>query len=71
MIDNEMLSIAVSEAKLGLSEGGIPIGAALFDGNGRLLGPDFVAPQKKGPHPPIDLKRIAAFASSASNRLQI
>ncbi len=33
-----MLEIAVDEARLGLSEGGIPIGAALFDGNGNLLG---------------------------------
>ena len=33
-----MLKVAVEEAKLGLSEGGIPIGAALFDGNGTLLG---------------------------------
>lgn len=33
-----MLEIAVAEAKLGLSEGGIPIGAALFDKNGNLLG---------------------------------
>lgn len=33
-----MLDIAIEEARLGLSEGGIPIGAALFDGNGQLLG---------------------------------
>ena len=33
-----MLAIAIEEAKLGLSEGGIPIGAALFDENGKLLG---------------------------------
>ena len=33
-----MLEIAIEEAKIGLSEGGIPIGAALFDGNGNLLG---------------------------------
>src|SRR5215204_6823601 len=40
-MDNEyqrMLDIAIKEAKLGLNEGGIPIGAALFDGNGNLLG---------------------------------
>lgn len=34
----EMLAIAVEEARIGLSEGGIPIGAALFDGDGKLLG---------------------------------
>lgn len=33
-----MLDIALAEARLGLSEGGIPIGAALFDRNGKLLG---------------------------------
>ena len=33
-----MLAVAVEEARVGLSEGGIPIGAALFDGNGNLLG---------------------------------
>lgn len=33
-----MLDIAIREARLGLSEGGIPIGAALFDGDGNLLG---------------------------------
>ena len=30
--------MALDEARLGLAEGGIPIGAALFDGQGRLLG---------------------------------
>lgn len=33
-----MLEIAIAEAKLGLSEGGIPIGAALFRSDGTLLG---------------------------------
>src|SRR6476660_643377 len=33
-----MLKIALDEARLGLAEGGIPIGAALFTGDGRLLG---------------------------------
>jgi cytosine deaminase len=33
-----MLDIALAEANLGLSEGGVPIGAALFDRDGRLLG---------------------------------
>lgn len=33
-----MLKIAIAEARQGLAEGGIPIGAALFDGGGRLLG---------------------------------
>jgi cytosine/creatinine deaminase len=34
----EMLKVAVEEARTGLREGGIPIGAALFDGKGKLLG---------------------------------
>jgi creatinine deaminase len=33
-----MLEIAIEEARLGLSEGGLPIGAALFDSGDRLLG---------------------------------
>src|SRR5581483_2450785 len=32
------LAVAVEEARLGLAEGGIPIGAALFHRSGRLLG---------------------------------
>ena len=38
MTNEEMLSVAIAEAKLGLTEGGIPIGAALFDVNGNCLG---------------------------------
>ncbi|MGE3467798.1 MAG: nucleoside deaminase [Pyrinomonadaceae bacterium] len=34
----KLLAIAIEEAKLGLEEGGIPIGAALFDHDGNLLG---------------------------------
>ena len=33
-----LLDIAINEAKTGLSESGIPIGAALFDSEGNLLG---------------------------------
>jgi cytosine deaminase len=33
-----MLRVAIGEARQGLAEGGIPIGAALFDRTGRLLG---------------------------------
>ncbi|HLM53656.1 MAG TPA: nucleoside deaminase [Pseudoxanthomonas sp.] len=33
-----MLATAIAEARQGLAEGGIPIGAALFHGDGRLLG---------------------------------
>jgi cytosine deaminase len=33
-----LLEVALEEARQGLAEGGIPIGAALFDRQGRLLG---------------------------------
>ncbi len=33
-----MLRIAIEEARQGLAEGGIPIGAALFDAGGKLIG---------------------------------
>ena len=35
---SSMLSVAIEEARTGLAEGGIPIGAALYDLEGRLLG---------------------------------
>ncbi len=34
----EMLKVAIDEARSGFKEGGIPIGAALFEKNGKLLG---------------------------------
>jgi len=34
----QMLAVAVAEARKGLAEGGIPIGAAIFDAHGRLIG---------------------------------
>ena len=33
-----MLAVALAEARMGLAEGGIPIGAAIFDSDGRLVG---------------------------------
>jgi cytosine deaminase len=36
--DHSMLEVAIQEARLSLAEGGIPIGAALFHRDGRLLG---------------------------------
>lgn len=38
MTDEEMLETAIAEARAGLAEGGIPIGAALYSRDGRLLG---------------------------------
>jgi cytosine deaminase len=33
-----MLAVALAEARKGLAEGGIPIGAAIFDATGKLVG---------------------------------
>jgi creatinine deaminase len=33
-----MIAVALKEARLGLAEGGIPIGAAIFDASGQLIG---------------------------------
>lgn len=33
-----LLKIAIEEARTGLAEGGVPVGAALFDSDGQLLG---------------------------------
>jgi creatinine deaminase len=33
-----MLAVAIAEARKGLTEGGIPIGAAIFDESGELIG---------------------------------
>src|SRR3954454_14585743 len=33
-----MLAVALAEARKGLAEGGIPIGAAIFDAHGQLVG---------------------------------
>ncbi len=39
MIDySKLLAVAIKEARAGLAEGGIPIGAALFTADGTLLG---------------------------------
>jgi cytosine deaminase len=36
--DKDLLAVALDEARTGLAEGGIPIGAALFGPDGELLG---------------------------------
>ncbi len=38
MKDEELLQVAIEEARTGLAEGGIPIGAALYHRDGTLLG---------------------------------
>src|ERR1700761_6258153 len=37
MTDSAMLEIAIDEARIGLAEGGIPIGAAIFRADGTLV----------------------------------
>jgi hypothetical protein len=39
MTDREMLEVALDEARPGLAEGGIPIGAALFTARGHAARP--------------------------------
>jgi creatinine deaminase len=36
--DQDMLAVAVEEARLGLAEGGVPVGGALFGADGGVLG---------------------------------
>lgn len=36
--DQEMLAVAVEEARTGLAEGGVPVGGALFGADGTMLG---------------------------------
>ena len=38
MQNNDLLQVAIEQAIKGMKEGGIPIGAALFDRSGKLLG---------------------------------
>jgi cytosine/creatinine deaminase len=38
MTDQEMLDVAIDEARIGLAEGGIPIGGALVAADGTVLG---------------------------------
>jgi cytosine deaminase len=38
MTDEEMLDVAIEEARIGLAEGGIPIGGALVAADGTVLG---------------------------------
>lgn len=35
---SNMLSVALKEAQIGYEEGGVPVGAAMFDNNGQILG---------------------------------
>lgn len=69
-----MLAVAIEEARQGLAEGGIPIGAALFDGQGRLLGRGHNRRVQEGDpsvHGETDAFRKAGRQSSYRNTIMV
>jgi creatinine deaminase len=62
LTDADKLAVATQEALKGLEEGGIPIGAALFDEEGRLLGRGHT-PGVRGANPPLH-GETAAFLNA-------
>ena len=62
-----MLEIALEEARSGLAEGGIPIGAALFAADGKLLGRAGIgASRSRIPHCMVRPTRFGAVAGGAA-----
>jgi len=71
---NRMLAVAIEEARIGLSEGGIPIGAALFDTDGKLLGRGHnrrVQESDASVHGETDAFRKAGRLSSYRNTIMV
>jgi cytosine deaminase len=69
-----MLSVAIAEARKGLAEGGLPIGAAIFDGNGRLIGSGHNRRVQKGDpslHGETDAFRNAGRQRSYRNLIMV
>src|SRR6266511_2139912 len=69
-----MLRVAIAEARLGLAEGGIPIGAALFDRQGNLLGSGHNRRVQEGDpsvHGETDAFRKAGRQRSYRNKIMI
>lgn len=65
----DMLAVALGEARKGLAEGGIPIGAAIFDSGGRLIGAGHNRRVQHGDpsmHGETDAFRNARAASAAT-----
>jgi tRNA(Arg) A34 adenosine deaminase TadA len=54
-----MFQVALEEAHKGWAEGGVPIGAALFDSDGRLLGKAAIEECKKAI--PLCMPRLMRF----------
>src|SRR5271154_1126262 len=70
----QMLSVALEEAQTGLAEGGIPIGAALFHADGRLLGAGHNRRVQHGDpsaHGETDAFRNAGRQSSYRNSIMV
>jgi cytosine deaminase len=69
-----MLQVALSEARQGLQEGGIPIGAAIFDADGRLIGKGhnrLVQQNDPSMHAETDAFRNAGRQSSYRNLIMV
>jgi cytosine/creatinine deaminase len=73
-IDLRALAVALAEARQGLAEGGIPIGAALIDGQGRVLGRGHNRRVQDGDpsaHAETDAFRRAGRQSSYRNKTMV
>ena len=69
-----MLAVAIDEARAGLGEGGIPIGAALFTRDGKLLGRGHNRRVQQGDpsvHGETDAFRNAGRQSSYRNTIMV
>jgi cytosine/creatinine deaminase len=69
-----MLAVALAEARKGLAEGGLPIGAAIFDANGRLVGSGHNRRVQKGDpslHGETDAFRNAGRQRSYRNLIMV
>jgi cytosine/creatinine deaminase len=70
----EMLAAALAEARKGLAEGGLPIGAAIFDASGRLIGSGHNRRVQKGDpsmHGETDAFRNAGRQRSYRNLIMV
>lgn len=69
-----MLAVAIAEARQGLEEGGIPIGAAIFDETGKLVGAGHnrrVQQQDPSIHGETDAFRKAGRQKSYRNLIMV
>lgn len=69
-----LLSVALAEARKGLAEGGIPIGAAIFDSSGKLVGSGYNRRVQQGDpsiHGETDAFRNAGRQRSYRNLIMV